>query len=313
LGAMLGSHPDCLATPEAKFNAVAYRQTLQAKGALDIRVAMEKIQAHRNFPVFGVKLDPDEFLRTMPDASYADIVLWIVEQYGRRVGKAQPPVWVDHTPANILNANFLFDHYPGAKLLHLVRDGRAVAASVMKLDWGPNRADKAAAWWASRLDYGLAAELQHGPERVMRVRYEELVSDPVSTLQAVCTFLELVYHEEMVGGIGFHIPAFSSQGHSLVGSRPDPSRILAWQLELSPRQIEIIESVAGAELHGLQYELLNGGYARRMSEVERIRATAVDLYRQVTNRLHRRQRMAKAIAAASNTSILTSTAQGDPI
>jgi hypothetical protein len=310
---MLGSHPDCLATPEAKFNAVAYRQTLQEGGTLDIAAAIAKIQAHRNFPVFGVKLDPDELLQRMPDATYADVVMWIVEQYGHRVGKPQPAIWVDHTPANILNADFLFDLYPGAKLLHLVRDGRAVAASVIKLDWGPNRVDKAAAWWASRLAYGFAAELQHGPERVMRVCYEELVSDPVGTLQAVCNFLELDYHEEMVGGVGFQIPAFSSQGHALVGSRPDRSRIMAWQSELSPRQIEIIESIVGDLLHDLEYELLNGGHARRMSEAERIRAMAVDLYRQVTNRLHRRQRMAKAIAAAGDSMVLTSATQGDPI
>ncbi|MCC6456097.1 MAG: sulfotransferase [Caldilineaceae bacterium] len=313
LGAMLGSHPKCLATPEAKFNAVAYLQSLQRSGTVDMQLALERIQAHWSFHVFGVKLDVAEFERAAPGGSYADLVLWIVEQYGRRVGKAQADVWVDHTPANMLYANTLFDLYPDAKLLHLVRDGRAVAASVMKLDWGPNRVDKAAEWWVSRLAYGFAAELHFGPERVMRVRYEDLVSEPSCTLQKVTEFLELDYRADMIGGVGFQVPAYASQGHTLVGSRPDPARIHAWQSELSARQIEIIESSAGALLRYLGYELLNGGYLRRMSEAERICATVVDLYREMSNRFHRRQRMAKAVVVAGNTKALTAAAQGDPV
>jgi hypothetical protein len=310
---MLGTHPDCLATPEAKFNAVAYRQSFQEHGAFDLASSFENIRMHWSFQVFGVGLEAADHLRKDPNASYTDLVMWIVQEYGRKVGKEQISLWIDHTPSNILHARALLDLYPDAKLLHLVRDGRAVAASVMKLDWGPNTVDRAAQWWVYMLAHGFAAELHYGPERVMRVSYENLVSNPAATLQAVSTFLGIEYDEGMVNGSGFQSPAFASLGHDLIGSRPDNSRIGAWREELNAREIEIFENIGGAVLQYLGYTLLHRGRARRMSETERLKALTVDLYRQMTNRLHRRQRLTKAVASAGNTSTVLPVAQGDRV
>jgi hypothetical protein len=143
------------------------------------------------------------------------------------------------------------------------------------------------------------------------VRYEDLVTEPEGTLQKVCAFVGIDYDAEMLNGMGFQQPAYASQGHALVGSRPDASRIGAWQSELSARQIEIVESIAGALLRNLGYELLNGGYARRMTDRERLTFIAVNLYRQLTNRMHRQKRVAKAVAATGNRQTLVAATQGD--
>lgn len=300
LGAMLGSHPRYLATPEAKFNVAAYLESLQARGTLDTSLALAKIKAHWSFRILGVELASVATVEPASAAAYADVVRAIVEQYGRRVGKVRPDVWIDHTPDNILSTQPLFDLYPDAKVIHMVRDGRAVAASVMKLDWGPNTVDTAARWWIQSLAHGFAAELGHAGERVMRVRYEDLVQNPAGTLQTLCTFLEIDYHPAMLQGAGFQAPVFTSQGHELVGSRPDPSRIGAWRSTLHARQIEIFESIAGAMLRHLDYDLVTQGHARAMTGAEEMRTIAIELYRQTANRLHRRQRIARAISAAAD-------------
>jgi len=311
LGAMLGSHPKCLTTPEAKFNTFGYLKSRHEGGKVDLQEALAKIRTHWSSHTFGVNLDLDEFLGSQPCGSYADLVLWIVEQYGRKMGKPQPAIWIDHTPSNISYANLLFELYPNAKLIHLVRDGRAVAASVMKLDWGPNTVDNSAQWWVHEVANGFAAELHQGPERVMRVRYEDLVNEPVSALQKISTFLDLDYVEDMVNGVGFRVPAFASQGHTRIGSRPDASRIGGWRSELSARQIEIIEHIAGNLLLCLGYDLLYGAYARHMTSTERLSAISVDLYRRVTNNLHRQIRRARAVAARGDTYVLKTAAQSD--
>ena len=46
--------------------------------------------------------------------------------------------WVDHTPVNLKFFMHLVKHYERAKFIHIVRDGRAVASSVIPLEWGPN-------------------------------------------------------------------------------------------------------------------------------------------------------------------------------
>jgi hypothetical protein len=300
LGAMLGSHPQYLTTPEAKFNTVAYMQCLQDRGTVDLAEAIKRIQAHWSFRVFNVDLDAEEFIRSAPDASYTDLVRWIVGQYGQSVGRSQPTVWIDHTPDNILHARHLFDLYPDAKMIHLVRDGRAVAASVIKLDWGPNTVDAAANWWVHKVAHGFAVEALYGADRVMRVRYEHLVTDPVTVLQMICNFLELEYVDEMQSGSGYRIPPYASQGHELVGSRPNKSRIGAWRSQLTPRQIEIIEYIADNVLHALDYELLYGGYARHVTLVEQTKSFLVDLRQHVRNRFRMDRQIAKAIDAAAN-------------
>lgn len=309
LGAMLGSHPRYLATPEAKFNIAAYTYCLQQRSAYDIPTALEAIQTHWSYRLLGLDLDLAAWMRQTPNASYGDLIRWIVAHYGCRVGKPDPSVWIDHTPGSILHTRLLLELYPDAKILHLVRDARAVAASVVRMDWGPNTVDRATHWWIHKLAHGFAAELDHGPERILRVHYEDLVRDPAHTLRHICAFLDIDYHDEMVNGSGFHVPVFASQGHTLVGSRPDASRSEAWRSELSPRQIEIIESIAGTLLRYLGYPMIYGDHARRMTQAERVRAFAIDLVRQVTNPLHQRRRRAKAVAASRSAQTMTAAAQ----
>ena len=53
----------------------------------------------------------------------------------------------------------------------LIRNGRAVAASVLPFDWRPNTILKTARFWKDSVNYGLDAET-FIPQRVYRVRYE---------------------------------------------------------------------------------------------------------------------------------------------
>jgi len=58
--------------------------------------------------------------------------------------------FVDTTPPNAENAHRIIDLFPGAKVVHVVRDGRDSAASVVKKKWGPDRHLQALEWWYDR-------------------------------------------------------------------------------------------------------------------------------------------------------------------
>lgn len=58
--------------------------------------------------------------------------------------------FVDTTPPNAENAHRLIDLFPEAKVVHVVRDGRDSAASVVKKKWGPDRHLQALEWWYDR-------------------------------------------------------------------------------------------------------------------------------------------------------------------
>ena len=50
----------------------------------------------------------------------------LLDDYARKQGK---PRWAEKTPGNIIHAERLFDLWPNAKLIHIVRDPRDIFAS----------------------------------------------------------------------------------------------------------------------------------------------------------------------------------------
>jgi hypothetical protein len=98
------------------------------------------------------------------------------------------------------------------------------------------------------------------------------------------------------GGVN---PAFLTlDQHRLVGSAPRVERSWAWKEELSPRQIEIFESIAGNVLHHLDYETLYWPRAVPHRSIERYRLEAKEfVYREVVNRWKKRLRYRRALSA----------------
>jgi hypothetical protein len=136
----------------------------------------------------------------------------------------------------------------------LIRDGRAVGASVLPLHWGPSNILEAAASWSRQVAAGLAAETSSIFEgRIRRVCYESLVSDPLTTVAGLCEFCEIGFEESMIDGKGFSVPRHAQDQHWLVGTTPQVSRADNWKLRLSARQIEIFEAEAGGLLQLLGY------------------------------------------------------------
>jgi hypothetical protein len=294
---MIGTHPRCLATPESKFRFLPYRRDRRGDRQVHIPSAIEQIANHWSFKIWDVDLGKAELSDGC--GSYPELLLRIVRAYGRKAGKASPAAWIDHTPGNIKFASLLFDQFPDARLIHMVRDGRATASSVMGLDWGPNTVVTAAKWWVDYVTRGLAAESVYGPERVKRVVYEDLVSEPEGTLREVCDFLGIDYLPEMVDGRGFDVPRFTAAQHALVGQRPNIDRLQAWRRALRPRDVEIFESIAVDVLAGLGYEPVYGWRARRPTAWEKVRLAFRELYcRHILNRMRLRQRIHRSVEGA---------------
>lgn len=68
------------------------------------------------------------------------------ESQWRKQGRK--PVLLEKTPANCLRIPFIREVFPGAKLIHLVRDGRDVALSA-SVEWqgGKNVQEQDGSWW----------------------------------------------------------------------------------------------------------------------------------------------------------------------
>ena len=269
LGAMLGAHSACLCVPEAQFVIdLLGLSPLTGWQPGDLDGALQLVLGNPRFRLWDIELDITATRRQQID-SCAQLIQWIVVQYGVIHAKPVPDYWVDHTPWNTHYAASLFDLFPQAKLVHIIRDGRAVASSIMPLRWGPKTIDQAAYFWLRNLSYGLAAESKYR-EHVLRVRYEELVGQPQESLHKLCAFIGLQYQPDMLKADGFSPPAFTAGQHALVGQPLDPGRIDAWQSRLTTRQVEIFENITGDMLRYLGYQPVGDGKKRAMTFSEKV-------------------------------------------
>ena len=293
LGSVLGAHSDCLCVPESPFKTDILRFFDPA--TTDSRRLLAAILETRRFKLWG--LDSAALARSLGETiqSYPQGLMWLVAKYGESVGKQSPRVWIDHTPANVRSAVTLSELFPQAKFIHIVRDGRGVAASILPLDWGPNTIDGAAEWWTESVAYGLAAESWGGSQRIVRVRYEDLVLNFEATVKSLCTFLDLDYQSSMLMADGFKVSGYTTNQHSLVGTVPQPSRVNAWERSLTSRQIEIFEAITGELLRYLGYELKFGLKARKATRAEKWLFAIQEMYsKKLVNKVRLNRRRAVA-------------------
>jgi hypothetical protein len=256
LGAMLGKHPDVVTTPESHFKYRVYRNLGGEIDEHNIRQALDAVIKHWRFKIWELDVDRSDILARLPRPTYAELLCRVVELYASRVGRSQARLWVDHTPENTTYGMTLLEIFPGAKFLHIVRDGRGVASSIMPLDWGPNTIIRTAHWWVESVAYGLALERVLSPERITRIQYEKLVREPEDTMKAVCDFIGIGYDPSMLESTGFRVPRYTASQHELIGQKPDTDRVTRWQRALTGRQVELFEHESRDFLAYLGYPLL---------------------------------------------------------
>jgi len=252
LSAMLAGHPEVLAVPESHFKFDAFQQVRDwDKQRVDAPAMIQSISEHWRSKYWRPLPTPS----SVEDlTSYRDVIFALVKRYAEARGHEVPSTWVDHTAANLMYLPSLVRLFPQARFIHLVRDGRAYAASLMRCDWGPVTALHAAKRWKMHLSYGLAAERGLHAERVMRIRYENLVAKPSALLAKICDHLGINFRSRMEHGGQMDRATYNEQIHALVGDAPDPDRATAWREELDARDIEIFESEAKELLELMGYE-----------------------------------------------------------
>lgn len=195
-----------------------------------------------------------EELGTSATFRVSDILRGIYRAYARQHGKAR---WGDKTPSNTFELPFLIREFPDAQFIHIVRDGRDVYLSWLKVDWAHYDVTSAAKRWKPWVQAADRPGKSLGPEQYFRLRYEDLVPDPRGQLQRVCRFLNepfdermLRYHEER--GL---VPESRKQFHELLATPPDPSRVHGWKRHMSTRDVKLFERIAGTTLMKYGYDV----------------------------------------------------------
>ena len=172
--------------------------------------------------------------------------------YAERHGKER---WGDKRPSYAQNLDALFAMFPDAQFVNLVRDPRAVVASVRKIGWyGGDLVDGAGLWgrsvravddWRARL----------APDQLLDVQYEELVEDPRGSLELIASFLGLA-QEGVDAMLLFHENAGVFRDmvwHPLVSTPVTTEAVRAWEDALTREEVAFVEDVLSADMRRFGY------------------------------------------------------------
>lgn len=105
-------------------------------------------------------------------ARYADeLFSGVARDRGKRV-------WCEKTPFNLLSMDFLWELFPDASIVHVVRHPVAVVASHLDQPWAPHDLESVCSWLEPVCRRWLAVqERRRADPRYLEVRLEELAAD----------------------------------------------------------------------------------------------------------------------------------------
>jgi hypothetical protein len=205
---IVDAHPDIAVINETQW--VPQRWERRVGVAPDGTVTprfVPQLLAHRRFSRLQIEArHVENLVQDGYPKHYASFVTELFDLHGQLKGKRlvgeKSPGYVRHLPT-------LHALWPESRIVHLIRDGRDVALSVLdwkKSDhivgrystWGEDRMATAALWWEWHVRLGRDAADVIGPERYCEVRYESLVADPEGECRRLSAFLEVPYDDAML-------------------------------------------------------------------------------------------------------------------
>jgi hypothetical protein len=188
------------------------------------------------------------------DPTYARLFSLLEEQYAQRLGK---PRWGDKSLNTERYAEPIFAGYPGARILHMIRDPRDRYAS-SRTRWGGRRGGVGAgtAEWLSSTRLARRNERRYQNQYKI-IRYETLATKPEETLREICAFIDEEYSPRMLSMEG--APRFRQQGSNSSYGRLDRGVISTQSIGrfrqiLAPGEIALIQVLAKEQMASFNYE-----------------------------------------------------------
>lgn len=172
----------------------------------------------------------------------------------------------DKAPKNIEFLPVLKRIFPGAYLIHMIRDPRDVYLSRTKAVWSSSRTDLSH-WVAYRAQYSMGRRLgtKLFKERYYEIHYEDLLIQPVEELEKISEFLGVVYEPQMLN--------FSESAQDLVFPEEMSWKKEAlgpllvqnknkWKGELSREKVACIEAACGPTFKNGYYQSTQGTFSK---------------------------------------------------
>ncbi len=224
-----------------------------------VHTAVEKIVTHSRWEVMDFPAqDFRASAMALAEPKLADILNLIYNHQLRRAGKLR---FADKTPSYIGYIPQLLSIYPGARFIHLIRDGHDVAMSMADMKWGQAYQGHRFAW-SEAIQCGSALKNMPFADRILEVRYEAMVLHLETTIRDVCAFLGEQFEPGMLewhSRVDLSVPAGERWYHQKLYQPILPDAIAVWRRKLSTVECFLMEASLYRDLETANYDLRFGG------------------------------------------------------
>ena len=183
--------------------------------------------------------------------------------------------WLEKTPTHLLFAARILTVAPEARFVEVVRDPRAILASKHKRRTGQaleaNGSKRFHGGFDPVLDsLGWRSMVKAGdhvaakwPDRILRIRYEDLTADPEGTTRGVCRFLNLDFDPSLLDVAWTNS---TTTGHQTRGI--GTAAVERWKTDLEPSAALVCQFMLRREMARLDYRPLTYSLATRFGALK---------------------------------------------
>lgn len=201
LQSLIASHPKITSFPETKFFLFGIPRLSQPERLLFGLTARSFHNHLINW--FTNDIKRPEFLNTLPNIP---ILTWymkrLIEILNELTIEQGNYIWLEKTPDHIYHIPYIEKMLPDAKFIHLLRQGTDVIASLYEVTrkypkfWsGEWSIDLCLRQWQKAIISSINCQ---NKTNHLFIRYENLVKEPVATLQKVCDFINVDFDDQML-------------------------------------------------------------------------------------------------------------------
>jgi hypothetical protein len=279
---MLDAHPQLTIPPETHFVPDVIK-ACREDGATP-EDALAAMKSAREWGDFG--FSDEEMLarlRALPKLRPGPAVRTFYEAYMTQQGKQR---WGEKTPTYVQKMKLIQRALPEARFVHVIRDGRDVALSVLDRTVRDLTAGDVAKRWQKKITKARedAPQLEH----YMEIRYEDLILNTEPVLRSVVEFIDLPwddamldYHERSGERLKEMARALPGDGrskelsverrmatHAMTTKPPSADRVARWRTQMSPEQRAGFEGIAGDLLQELGYPVGEHAVEQATAQIE---------------------------------------------
>lgn len=181
---MIESHPDVASVP---FELTVFSRYLAplVKGYELEETALKEGRWRQGLAALYERPEFDEFVRQGIDTVYAKVLS----------ARPEATILLDKHPGYCHHLHLIERYLPGSRFIHIIRDGREVAVSMLsaqkRMGFGADTIQGCAVEWRTSIADARTHGQRIGNERYLEIRYEDLVERTQEGLSDIFTFCGL--------------------------------------------------------------------------------------------------------------------------